>query len=136
MLTQYWVWFLPEGSVLFVYPTTSSVRRDHEKRSRPIRPRRTLGAAAGSGCGSGSERGQQVQEHTAGWPERQQPAWCCRGRAGPGQQVPGARYLAAASGAATGSATGSAASTAPSASSGSATGASSGSATAAAATPG
>src|SRR6266704_3386651 len=132
MLTQYWVWFLPEGSVLFVYPTTSSVRRDHEKPSRPIRPRRTLGAAAGSGCGSGSERGQQVQEHTAGWPERQQPAWCCRGRAGPGHQVPGARYLAAAaaaSGSATGAATGSA--------SGAATGSATGSATAAAAaTPG
>src|SRR5881392_1011405 len=121
-----------------VYPTTSSVRRDHEKRPCGSRPRWTLGAAARSGRGSGSERRQQVQEHSAGWPERQQPAWCYCGRTGPGQEVPGARAsaAAAAAGASTGSAsgasTGSASGASTAAASGASTAAASGASTAAA----
>ena len=45
--------------------STSSVRRDHEKRSRLIRRRRPLGAAARCGRGPGSCGRQQVQELAA-----------------------------------------------------------------------
>jgi len=131
----------PSGGCCLLH-TTSSVRRDHEKPSRHVGRPRTLGCTARSGSGPGSERRQQVQEHAAGWPERQQPAWCCCGRPGPGQQVPGARASArcgassrAASGAAT-AASSAAASAASAASSGSAPGAAATAATAATASSG
>src|SRR5438876_193685 len=85
-----WVRFLPVGGCCLT-TTTSSVRRDHEKRSRPLCCARPLGVAAVCGRRSGSwqQRQQQRQQRhrlqsDAGgrWEQRS----CA---AGPGQEVPG-----------------------------------------------
>jgi len=121
-------------------PTTSSVRRDHEKYSRPVCCCRSVGVAAGSGRRAGP---WQQRQHMQGRGHRRH-RWEQRSRApGPGEEVPGASAAgtgsasSAAASAATGSAasaaTGSATSAAASAATGSAASAATGSATSAAA---
>jgi len=90
----------------FVYPRTSSVRRDHESRSRSVRVARPLGVAARRGRRAGPWQQRQCLQGDGC------DCWAERSRAsGPGEEVPGGSGPAATAASSSAAASGATAST-------------------------